>query len=222
MHSRQLEVEFNSIKKKELDYVLVYDLVISVSVFFNLNLKDKYIDGYDMPGQFYLTASTFDEHTAKVLFYFVHFFFNDCLILLLNLVVDCCLVRLIKWDLVQKMLNKQNMNSINHTEMSPLEMKRMKEEEMKKAAVERKSNAMIVLSVVIYLFCRVPELVGILVFYFFEEIYMSCLANFICYSLSSFVEYLYMLSYIFNIFLYYNFNSYFRHGLRNYLGFKQK
>lgn len=107
----------------------------------------------------------------------------------------------------------------------------MEEEVKKKTSVERKSNTMIILNGVIYLFCRLPELLGVFVLYFYDEILdqvrgyqvfgdENCYLSEECYYFSNTIEYFYMLSYIFNIFVYHNFNSNFNKGLRNYFGIK--
>ena len=83
---------------------------------------------------------------------------------------------------------------------------------------------MIVSSIFLYFFCRLPELVGKVIFYT-RTLFVNaneCSTAIFCYLLLNTIEYLYMISYIFNIFLYYKFNSNFKVGLRDYLGLSNK
>ena len=50
----------------------------------------------------------------------------------------------------------------------------------------------------------------------------SCSQNIICYLVYNSIEYMYMLSYTLNIFIYYNFSSFFNQGCRNVLGLATK
>ena len=179
---------------------------------------------------FFLQSTNFLVKKTATIFYFMYYFLNDFVILIFNLAIDLSLVRIIKAQLKEKLKAKYSKET---KVLNKLEKKKMEEEIKKKSSVERKSNAMIVLNVVIYLFCRLPELCGVIVMYFYDlilqkvgrdEVYniSDCSLSEECYYLSNTIEYFYMLSYIFNIFLYYNFNSNFNKGLRNYLGIQKK
>ena len=94
----------------------------------------------------------------------------------------------------------------------------------KNASVKNKMNALIIVSVLIYLMCRLPEiLINIL-----TSILPLLIPEFICitsvlgYIVSDSIQYIYTLSYVFNILLYYKFNNNFKLGLRNYFSLKKK
>ena len=173
---------------------------------------------YDTPSLFKLSAENFMLSKTKAIFYFIHYILNDFIILLINLVVDIRLVSLIKRNLEAKHLNQQRLEKNKEDN----NLWKLKEEEDKKASVERKANTLIVVNVFIYVFCRFPELLG--QFYLYFNVFLEqevCFISLFCYLVFNFIEYMYMLSYLFNIFLYYKFNSFFRKGLRNYFGMKK-
>ena len=98
------------------------------------------------------------------------------------------------------------------------------EELKKKKNVENKANALIISNVVIYVLCRLPELVGVFFFYFHETILPSdgiCRVDILCYLVYNTIEYIYIISYLFNILLYYKLNSNFRRGFQNLFGIGQ-
>ena len=165
----------------------------------------------------------FDTQKAQTVIYIFYYVLNDLVIIVTNLVIDICLVHFIKTNLRQKLENKFH----DKTKLNKQDQKKLKEEEKKKTSVERKVNTMIVLNVIIYLFCRLPELAAVFFAYFVRDefeiefnIKITCHDNELCEFLSSTAEYFYMLSYIFNIFLYYNINQNFKKGFRNYFGIK--
>ena len=64
---------------------------------------------------------------------------------------------------------------------------------------------------------------GVFIFYFMFQLFgHSCAQALFCFMASNFIEYMYMLSYIFNIFLYYKFNTFFKRGLANFFNFSEK
>ena len=146
---------------------------------------------------------------------------NDLIILILNFFIDICLVLVIKSDLRKKILNKQKQSVKSHAVQTNLEKRKLREEEDKKTSVEKKANAMMVMSFFIYILCRTPELVGVFTLYYFSKISEKYCGSFIlCTLIANLIEYMYMLSYIFNIFIYYNFSTFFNKGLKNFFGLK--
>ena len=194
--------------------VLIYGFVISFPYTFTLAV-DSTESFYDTPSTFKIDILHYDVRPIRTYFYFSYYLINDLFTLAANLAVDCLLVRRIRMNLklklARKWKNKVRENLTDH------ERTKFKEEEKKKASVERKATAMIIISVIIYLCCRLPELVGVFVLYNLPKMTQSsCIVNIFCYLSTNFIEYLYMLSYIFNIILYYKFSSYFRKGFRNF------
>ena len=132
---------------------------------------------------------------------------------MINLIIDAKLVRVIRSDLKKK-LRFQSADKIKLQNMLA-----------KKKSIEIKTSVMIVLSVVIYTFCRLPELGAKFFFFFYandtnQEFYRTCNTFILCYLLSNSVEYLYMLAYTFNFFINYKFNSSFQAGYHNYFNLK--
>ena len=139
-------------------------------------------------------------------------------ILIVNLIYDILMVGIIKSDLKQKLENKRKLKnkSQSRSENNDIETK-IKNEMKKKNSIERKANAMILVTVAIYKACRLPELTGVFLQYFFHSIfYYSCQGQLICYVISNLTEYIYMYSYCFNIIIYYKFNSFFNKGFKNF------
>ena len=102
-------------------------------------------------------------------------------------------------------------------QLTDQERTKFKKDEKKKVSVERKATAMIIINVIIYFCCRLPELVGVLMLFYFPKIFQSsCNLNILCYLSLNLIEYLYMFSYMFNILLYYKFSSQFYKGFRNF------
>ena len=96
---------------------------------------------------------------------------------------------------------------------------KLSEESKKIKSAEKKANALIVTNIFIYLVCRLPELFAT-VYFFIQEILFStpslCYLNIIWYLISNTIEYIYMLSYLFNILIYFKFNTNFKKGFRNF------
>lgn len=90
--------------------------------------------------------------------------------------------------------------------------------------LEEKINRIIVANLMVYTVCRLPELTLMVAIYFFDlrdTIFEGqCSVLKICYLLSDSIQYLYMISYITNIYFYYRFNSNFEKSLRKLLNLK--
>ena len=97
---------------------------------------------------------------------------------------------------------------------------RLAKEAKKKRSIEIKSNVMIVVSVILYVVCRVSELVARAYFYGHTLSSVRCQGALLCYLVLNAIEYLYMVSYLFNIIIYYKFNGNFQKGFRRFLGLK--
>ena len=145
--------------------------------------------------------------------YFVHYVVNDFLVLVVNLGVDVRLVGVIKQNLDKKY-------AIN---AGKADEQRLAKEAKKKRSIEIKSNVMIVVSVILYVVCRVSELVARASLYgqtLSTTNDIKCQGALFCYLLLNAIEYLYMVSYLFNIIIYYKFNANFQKGLRRFLNLK--
>ena len=178
---------------------------------------------YDSPFQFTVQlTSRLVIDRVQAGFILSHYFFNDFILLVVNLIVDIKLVRAIKADLKQKLkfAVDQEEQGVGHDRKQKLLAKNK--------SVEKKANYMILANVLIYSFCRLPELGARLYFVLNYESspntidFINCSYEIFCYLLNNTIQYLYMLAYSFNIFIYYNFISNFRKGFRQFLGLKVK
>ena len=202
-------------------------LIVSVvSLFLSLIKLSEYAmaqTSYDYPDQFVL----FDLESAAALAYFVldviHYFLNDAVFLLLNLIIDIKLVTFIKKGLREKENLKNKLEiSVQPNQVEQLDTKN-RENSKKAKSIENKANSMIVADSLLYLFCRLPELLGRFFFYFIPyamDYGTTCRSIFACSLISNLIEYFYMLSFLFNLLIYYKFNSNFQIGFRKFFGMK--
>ena len=136
--------------------------------------------------------------------------------LILNLLVDILLVRIIKRDLKFK---KEIIDKLNRS--SSAKEKSKSEQAKYKTIIEadKNTNKMIVYSFLLYLICRLPELC--LYFYF---IFSNRYNAFVMHSFGpvaiNVVEYMFVLSYSFNLLFYYKFNKNFRDAFKNFFTLK--
>ena len=205
-------------------FALSYGFGVSSAIFFNMFLLYNDCLSFNIPGSAFLNPDSeyFETYhnQAQTAFYFAYYCLNDFIVIIINLAVDISLVHFIKSNLEEKLKNKSN-----KTELSKLEQLKLKEEEKKKATTEHKANVMIVLNVLIYVLCRFPELLDVVFVYLINghlifQDFFDCRDDESCYLFPNIIEYLYMLSYIFPIILYYKFNSNFNKGFRNFFGIK--
>ena len=195
-------------------------IVIDISCLFSIvkiytySSDDVGFTSFDSPREFELNAYTFEKVWHLRILYFFHYVFNDFFLLIVNLVIDIKLVFVIRNDLTEKLNFK--INSCQNQEISVSE--KFKNDFKHKQKVENKSNAMIFSTLVMYIFCRIPELLGSVYFYNnnITEILILCKDNILCYLLDNVIEYMYMLSYCLNVIFYYKFNSSFKKGFRNF------
>ena len=176
---------------------------------------------YDSPPQFtlnsyqYVSFGTF--YKLSTYFYFFHYIFNDLVILIMNMFIDIKLVVVVRRDIKQKLAFQ--------TSSSQSRLKLLQ----KKEKIIKKTNSMILVNLVLYLFCRLPELGSHIFFYVYhnlkpsdhQKVLKQCSDLLFCYLLANSIEYLYMLAYLFNILIYYKFNSNFRIGFGNLFGLKR-
>ena len=110
--------------------------------------------------------------------------------------------------------------SLGNSDKEPKE--KLKKELDHKRNVENKSNMMIITTLILYVICRLPELLGIIYFYDnkLSKFVVLCQDNILCSLLDNIIEYLYLISYCTNILFYYKFNNNFQKGFRNYFNFE--
>ena len=199
--------------------IFTFSSFVSVSKILEYNSS---LTVYDSSNPFRISLWFLKGHELQVAFYFSHYILNDFVFLLANLVIDFKLVLNIKMNLKAKITVKSN--NCQSDSFKGTDIKKLKEDLKKKRSVEKKANALIISSVTVYFFCRIPELAGMIYFFFSDNFLLagSCEYALACYLLYNVIEYLFMLSYISNIFFYYNFNSSFRKGFRIFFGIKKK
>ena len=180
-----------------------------------INHNIKYII-YDAPNPFGLDLRNFSHFTISIVLHLAHYILNDFLLLIINLIIDIFLVVHIKRDLKKKIENKLKAMNAN----SMYDAKKMKEMLCKKKSVEKKANALVLSNMVIYGLCRLPELLAMIYFFIHDAVFpsqMYCLMQLFCYLLSNTIEYIYMISFLFNILILYKFNTNFKKGFKNFI-----
>ena len=216
--NRFMKKLYNTKIKKVVMMVLILSIIMSTAKMFEYQIYFLNFD-YDFPSPFFLS---FRDKTpasyVELVFYYLHYIINDFVILIINLVVDIKLVFIIKANLKQKIENEKNFLEPGSPSNFSSEKKisKMEENLKKKKSVENKANALIVANVFIYFFCRIPELVGTLVFPFSQSLFPVgfCSEFLICYLIYNTMEYMYMLSYAFTILICYKFNSTFSNRIQ--------
>jgi hypothetical protein len=206
-----------SLKYATISIILI-SIVTCLSKIFEFDLgENDAVAINDTPNRFYMNEDK--EFQIWVVFYFLHYILNDLVFLTINLIIDIKLIKIVKLDLkqkneIQKKMN-ENKNKINS-----------KKNEDEKKQAENKTNQMIIYSIVLYIICRLPELISYIIFYFFHIDYfidsniIYCDVLSICYLISNLIEYMYILSYLANIFFYYKFNKNFRKGMKMFFNIK--
>ena len=214
-------------KENRLSKANLYIIVIAVILISSMSSYTK-LNDYDMHNYFLpQTESPMLDIFYMVLrkkwfnsvIYVLHYILNDFVLLLINLIIDILLVRVIRKDLKSKKKfanqNYDNNNSSeNNNQNAIIEAKyKAKLDEIKKA--NRSTIKLIVYSSILYLTCRLPE-----VCFFLFMIFANKNNQYLIHTLGplgvNVVEYMYVLSYSFNILFYLKFNSQFRKGFKNY------
>ena len=144
-----------------------------------------------------------------------------CFLLVLyrtNLIVDILLVVHIRKDLKKKALF-----SVSDSGKSKADLEKRQKE---KKSTERKTNKLIVYQIIMYVFCRLPELVYYIHFAFFlkgdaidtvsMEYFRLCSSFNLCLLASNVIQYLYALTYIFSVYFFYKFNKNFKLATKEY------
>ena len=216
--------------RKMVLVILLPSLILSTPKIFEYSFTDESSSNYDSPVLFAINsqADIFGVHFVTVI-YFAHYIFNDLVMLMANLYIDILLVIQIKSDLQQKIQFKiANLKIDACDSLSNTTKKKLKDDLKKKNAVENKANVMVILNMLLYIFCRLPELLGMFFFYFINNSKYSnsasetCSYKALCYILLDTTEYIYMLSYLVNIIFYYKFNVNFHRGFRKYFGLRDR
>ena len=153
-----------------------------------------------------------------------HLLFNDLFILVLNLIVDILLVIELKRNLrAKKNTYKRSLksysksylgNSDSHTNL--INMIRHKLKEI--AESEKNSDKLVIYSLVVYLACRIPELIAYTLL-FIPVVGYECSID-LCPLLFSAVSYMYNLSYCTNLYFYFKFNKNFKMAFKNFFNIK--
>ena len=211
-------VAFSKVRMRFITFLLIgYGLLISIFKFYDyLDFDGVGASTMHSPERFHINFYIQSDSKIIDTVFFLNYILNDFVILLVNLIIDMKLVILIKSNLKLKV----EMRMKNLEKSSKTDKKRLREEIDNKRKVENKANSMIVLNLIVYFFCRLPELLSIIFFYFegFFSFVQMCSENTLCYLLSDTIEYLYMISYIFNFFFYYRFNLEFKRNCFAFFG----
>ena len=141
--------------------------------------------------------------------YLFHYILNDFILLMLNLLIDLMLVRKIKRDINKK----RRILFALFRSRAELDSTARKRQELDKA--EANTNKLIIYSVLVYIICRVPELV-IYIYFLMPLCDIYCMTTYAP-LLVNISQYLYVVSYSTNIFFYFKFNKKFQQAFYNIL-----
>ena len=148
---------------------------------------------------------------------------------LIQMVLDYSLVREIRKGIrekykIHKKLIKLNCASFQATTAVKTNQQRIRniEERTRDDETINKTNKIIIFNFVIYSLCRLPELVAQVIIYclpFDNAIWFKCNYMVLCYILLNIIDNLYLISYIFNVYLYCKFNRKFRKNFLKFIKF---
>ena len=146
----------------------------------------------------------------------IHYVVNDFVLFFFNLVIDLMLVTAIRKNLAPKkrsILKSKETKKKNKTKL----------DEIQKSHDD--TNKMVILSLVLFVMCRLPELAfEVHLLFFIMDPYPRryskyCITNNFCLFLKDITQFLYMFSYIMNVILYYKYNKNFRDAIQNQFSF---
>ena len=190
--------------------VISFSLVTCLCKFFEYTTEPKTNASIEYPSlDIIFQRSSFAFSAA----YIVHYVLNDLIILCLNFFIDLLLLLTIRKDLTIKRHNLVGMTAAVASIDTRLDLINK---------TEKKTNRMPIYTLIVYVFCRFPELIVYLHLMFIRNLsadqldydyYSMCLIS-ICILLANIIQYLYMLSYIANLFFYFKFNRSFRRGFK--------
>ena len=148
-----------------------------------------------------------------IVIYSLHYVLNNGFLLFANMIIDVRLFFCIRKQLAKKRNNIMNME-ISHSMSKNLH-------EIKRA--ESNATKLVIFPLIVYMFCRLPELVFHLHIFFIVDNsiisfdYFTFCRFSVCLLLINTIQYLYMISYLTNLFFYIKFNKQFRMGLRKFI-----
>ena len=153
------------------------------------------------------------ERIWFVVIYAFHYITNDFILLVLNFAIDLKLFFITRANL--KAI-KDNLFAMNQRE----DVKQMNSQLEEIRSSETNINKLVIYSFLVYLFCRIPELLCYLHLLFVQDLseygfdYYSFCQTVTCGLLINSIHFLYMLTYISNFCFYYKFNKIFRQGVK--------
>jgi hypothetical protein len=190
---------------------------------FEYRLNGWYYSGTEYPDLNMILM--FDEPLKNWWFFSIysfHYFLNDVLFLLINFFVDLFLVKNIRQNLKKKKeILKKSFESTkaNSQHQQSIQARKSYLKKMEKInAAEKNTNRMIIFTLIVYAFCRLPELFCYLVLIiqvFPEEtIYYTYGPLMI-----NLIQCMFVLSYSTNFFFYFKFNKTFNEGFKEFFSF---
>ena len=155
-----------------------------------------------------LVIKWISNSAAVISIYVVHYLLNDLVLLLLNFVIDLKLFLVVRRNLAAKKENLMNKSEKNDRSL-PTKLKEIKNS-------MTNSNKLVIYSFLVYIFCRLPELVAYMHVLFLRSdskhvfSYWDFCGDSLCALVVNVIHYLYMISYITNSVFYYKFNQKYR------------
>ena len=203
---------------KQSVLIVTFSGLTSMIKIFNYDIETQNFGSFDSPISFQINSQIQNQYWYMPAFYFFHYCLNDLVLLLVNLIIDIRLVFVIKRNMAEKIEFKTH-----SCEKGEKICEKFKRDIKHHQDVNSKLNSMIIATLLIYIFCRLPEFFASIYFFDTKLMYLNnCMDNYFCYLLYNAIEYLYMVSYSSNILLYYKFNSQFQSGFRNFFNMKSK
>ena len=203
----------------KLKTIITLTILISAATSFG-KIFENNVDGVYLSQIEFPPLNFFDLFRAnkwfQIVCYIFHYVINDFFLYAFNLIVDILLVRKIRGDLkFKKTFLKENFNK-NCNQNSVL-LKKFNDGLNEIAKAERGTNKLLIYSFFVYTFCRFPELC-----FYLYILLADKSQQFIMHTLGpltiNVVEYLYIVSYSFNLFFYFKFNKNFRDAFKNLFG----
>ena len=209
---RKLALKFQNMNINHfLAVTTMFALASSVPKLFEYYLSGEQKSNVEAP---FLNLGIMMKRTWFQVLFVGHYIINDLVLSLVNLFFDILLVFAIRDNLRKKeRVAKETTSSSSKSDLDK------KKKEKRKA--ERRTNKLIIYQMILYILCRFPEIVFSSHFFFVDLTpdgdYMTfCITFSFCSFIKNNIQYIYIVSYLFNVYFYYKFNKQFRNGAKDY------
>ena len=212
-----LAVKFKKLKlKRYLAFVIAFSFLISYNKTFEYgtyeHLEDASFGNEALEKPKPLLSAYSSLSSFQMALSYVHYVFNNCLALIVNILIDCLLIIAMRKDLKSKARNIMLRNTVLSSDLASKKLADI-------AKTQTNLNKMIIYLMLVYLVCRFPHFLMFLLFLFhiYDRLDSMDAANLYTMQHNT-IEFLYLLSYLSNIYFYMKFNKYFRLAFKSYFG----